>query len=287
MCASDARGVHGDLGMSWTFAVATCRCIGDRMTTTSYIVEGDAHGARCVSAPDAPELMERAQETQRAVAIDDAVVEAGIVNDEVYVLVLRRGEVLALGPSLTETVVDAGPMTPTPSATVVFGPSAVLAIADEWAQSPARRHPSMLSLRTDGQSPYPPHRSPIGTAPLQALATAPARWSRPFAAVDEDCRRPLFVSAHDGVRRPSVTVTIAALSPLLATDDVIQWHAILAAGGEVRFRAGVSELVGAIVGFVGDLAPAVIDDPVSGERFGCAQPLMTSLCMRDLTKRRQ
>jgi hypothetical protein len=273
--------------MTWTFSVIACRCVGKRLETISFVVEGDAHDAWCRPGRCSNAIVQAARRAQRAIALEGAVIEVGVANDQSYTLAMHHGCVLGLGPSLMTTLIERRPMPALSSAAVVLGPSAMLAIGEECMRLGApRRAPNILVSISD-QSPYPPHRSPLGATNLAALLARPACWCRPFAALEGDCSQPLIVMSAHRAESDCATVTVDSLTPLLDSDDTVQWRATLSTGQSCRIHASLRELDNAIVGSVGELAPAVIDDPVSGERFGLAQPIVTSMRLGDVMAREQ
>jgi hypothetical protein len=262
--------------MSWTFSVAACRYDGTLARTTSYVVAGDAHGARTVGEADARGLAETAMRTFRDLSDDDAIVEAGRVDGDDYLIVLRRGALLQVPQSEHS-------WSTSPDAPIVLGPSAALALAEEWSLSPIES--AVLTLGNADTSPYPPHRSPIGSGPLHAVATDPLRWSRPFAALDADRNAVLSLTASRTIAPPGEIAFIESLVPLAAGGDAMEWLASISGRIVTRIRASVALLIGSVVGATGQPAPALIDDPVAGEHYGYAPPLATRLALRDLMER--
>jgi hypothetical protein len=264
--------------MSWTFSVAACRYDGALVRTTSYVVAGDAHGAWTVGGADARGLTETAMRTFRELGKDDAIVEAGRVNGDDYLMVVRRGAVLQVPQN------ERGWST-SPDAPIVLGPSAALALAEEWSLSPTSIESAVLTLGKANTSPYPPHRSPIGNAPLHAIATDPFRWSRPFAALDADRNAVLSLTASRTIAPPREIAFIESLIPLVAGGDAMEWLASVSGRIVTRIRASVALLIGSVTDATGQPAPALIDDPVAGEHYGYAPPLATRLALRDLVER--
>ena len=263
--------------MNWTFSVAACRYDGTIPRMTSYVVAGGADGARTVGEADAHGLREIAMRTFRELGKDGAIVEAGRVNGEDYLVVLRRGAVLQVPPS------ELGWST-SPGAPVILGPSAALALAEEWSLSPTPIESPVLTLGRTDISAYPPHRSPLGNRPLHALATDPFRWSRPFAALDADRNAVLTLTSSRIVEPPREVAFIESLVPLVAGGDAMEWLASISGRIVTRIRASVTLLIRSVSGAAGEPAPALIDDPVAGEHYGYAPPLATSLVLRDLVE---
>ncbi len=273
--------------MRWTLSVVACRCLGTQLQTTSFVVEGDSKEARCLPGRCVSGLVEAVRSAQRMIGLEGAIVEVGIANDEPYTLAMHHGCVLRLVPSLTIDSFAQLSRHASASAAVVLGPSAVLEIGEELLQSTAPRRATSVDVSPNEQSPYPPHRSPLGTTPIGALLANPTRWCRPFAALDDDYRLSLIVTSRYRAEADPTMVTIDALTPLLAFDDGMHWRATLSNGDMYHIHADLNALVDAIVGAVGELAPAVLDDSVSGERFGLAQPMLTSIRLTDLGEREQ
>jgi hypothetical protein len=262
--------------MNWTFSVAACRYDGVRLSTTSYVLEGDAEQVRTISAGDATGLAAMATTTYRRIAVSDAIVEAGRVDGEPYLLVLRHGSVSFDG-------LDGNGRRPIAiGAPLLLGPSASLAVAEEWSLSPARPGSTRLSLGSAAKSPYPPHRSPLGAAPLHAIAAEPFRWSRPFAALDADRNAVLAVTCPHSVAAPDETTTIESLVPLVANGSAMEWLATLSDGTVARIRASLPLLLSSIAGATSAPVPGLIDDPVAGERYGYAPSLLTTLTLADV-----
>ncbi|HET8799371.1 MAG TPA: hypothetical protein VFO89_16905 [Thermoanaerobaculia bacterium] len=259
--------------MNWTFSVAACRYDGTTARTTSYVVEGDAYNARTAGEADARGLEKRATHAFRELGKSDAIVEAGRVNSEEYLLVLRRGAVLHH---------DESSWSAAPGAPVVLGPSAALALAEEWNLSGEQAIPPFLSLNTAAASPYLPHRSPLGGAPLRAIAAEPFRWSRPFAALDADRNAVLALSASRMADAPRALAFVESLVPLVAGGNTMEWLASISGQVVTRIRISVATLLAAVTGALGEPEPGLIDDPVAGERYGYAPPLATSLTLREL-----
>ena len=273
--------------MTWHFSIAACRCHGTSLRTMSYVVEGDASGVRCLPATEMTGLVDQVRDAQRLAGFVDAAIEMGLVNEEPYAMVLRHGCVASLAPTLTPMTDRQWTERRSTTATIVLGPSATLSLADECAQAGVASHVSKFSIGAAAESPYPPHRSPLGAEPLDTLASNPAQWCRPFGALDEDYRPPLVVSCLRDAPPPRETLTIDSLLPASLVENQVLWRAVLSTGDVMRFRASLFELVDSVVGAAGGLAPAMIDDPVSGERFGVAQPLQTSWTLRDLAMSEQ
>lgn len=263
--------------MNWTFSVAACRYDGVRLSTTSYVLEGDAEHVRAIAADDATGLAATATATYRRIAVPDTIVEAGRVDGEPYLLVLHHGVVSF------DRFEKRNPRPPEVDAPLLLGPSATLAVAEEWSLSPCVAS-SLLSLGTATASPYPPHRSPLGAAPLHAIAAEPFRWSRPFAALDADRNAVLALTCTRNVQAPHAVTTVESLVPLVANGDAMEWLATLSDGTATRIHASLPSLLGAIAGATGAVAPALIDDPVAGERYGYAPPLLTTLTLAEVTE---
>lgn len=271
--------------MTWTFSVAACRYDGAVVRTTSYRLEGDAENARAFFEADTSGLAETATSTFRGLGRSDVIVEMGRVDAEPYVLVLRRGAVLALAREITPLPLDEHAWSEhawSLDAPLMLGPSAALAVAEEWSLSTTSILSTVLSLGNADRSPYPPHRSPLGAAPLHAIATDPFRWSRPFAALDADRNAVLTLSSSRRVDASRNFTLIESLVPLVANGNAMEWLASISGGTAMRIRAPLPLLIGSITGATGEPAPALVDDPVAGERYGYAPPLATALTLRDV-----
>lgn len=289
------------MSRAWRQCVSLVRHSGVLTERLDYQVEFDGRDI-CISEFDC-----RHPPDGRPRNAGCTVFETGTVTSTIDGRTTGRPYVLAVDANgaLRETAA-ASTMRRPDDAPVVFGPSAVLTLAEEWLAAGGTADGSPLQIGESLVSPYPPHavpgaadaEVPLGTlddsARLEALLMQPAAWSRPLAALDADRFASLRVSCRASARMPATALLVDSIVPLTANPAAMEWQATLSvtAGGRVRALAppvrivsAVEALVGTIVAAAGPKTAGVVRDPVAGDHYGRAAPLLTSLLGRDLAER--
>jgi hypothetical protein len=196
-----------------------------------------------------------------------------------------------------------------PDLPVVFGPSAVLALAagalempDDPGQmtTPGTAIPHWMSVCPVARSPYPPHDAPpaIEDVPDEQRGDI-IYWS----ARTEHWMRPMRTTrASRGQYQVRVTLPLVMVGPALWVETLTSldtrgryWQASLSAGpGRDRrwltqpwpVEVHANELLEAVVGQLEPMLPALDRDPVDGESFGWAPALLTGRTADQLGLRR-
>lgn len=168
---------------------------------------------------------------------------------------------------------------------VVLGPSAVLSLVAAVLELSARSVPAWLTARPTTRSPYPPHDCPPWIEePLASSLVAPEQWLRPMRTTRNSRGRYHVDTTLPPAGDPRAAVRVVSLVSLDTTGQC--WQATLAADlpGErqwltqpVSVELGANDLLAAVTGQLGAPEPALDRDPVDGEAFGWAPPLLTGL----------
>lgn len=186
---------------------------------------------------------------------------------------------------------------------LVFGPSAVLALADFTLDGlPGKQHqwpfPSELRIEDTSRSPYPPqHRddpAPLPIEPDLRTSAAPEdttflllqrseRWQRPINALYNVRQRNLAIawsgSADEPARAAVIDTLTAESEPTLASSAwLATWYLRDPAGdrwGRERLALAMrsADVLHAVTAAAGPSRPACICDPIEGEAYGMAPPL--------------
>jgi hypothetical protein len=196
-----------------------------------------------------------------------------------------------------------------PDLPVVFGPSAVLSLTagalemledPERTKTPVKAVPNWMSVKSVSRSPYPPHDAPLDIEDVpNEQRDAIIYW----AARTEHWMRPMRTTrASRGQYEVHAALPLVSVGPALWVECLISldtrgryWQASLSVGRDggrwwltqpwsVEIRA--DELLGAAVGQVEPLQPALDRDPVDGESFGWAPTLLTGYTVGVLGLRR-
>lgn len=210
----------------------------------------------------------------------------------------------------------AGPSEIDPDVPVVLGESAVLALVEEsfalaasTADTAGPSIQSKLLVEEAAESPYPPHalRTPLmdgARAPLSeastdgsdlgalrssavALLLQPGRWSRPYAALTTDAVGCLAITAHSSRALPARALVVDSLLSLADGAGPHLWEAELslldpeyglaAGAAPVTLILDARQVLANALGMTGGRRPALVRDPILGDRYGIAVSLLTDL----------
>ncbi len=215
--------------------------------------------------------------------------------DPALPLVLGPSAVLALlsyALELTGSHVEARSPAPMPGLTVIDTaaspyPPQHHPFASDGAASPDR------PLLEDGRWRDREEHAGEGIDPLFVLLTRPDRALRPLAAATHFNRRNLAVRCARAAHLPPAAVLVDSWRVRVGPrSGAVPFHAELSRlgpGGErlaVTTTVGLSldpwEVLARVEGACGPEAPAVDADPIEGDSYGSAPPLVTGLLLADL-----
>jgi hypothetical protein len=214
-------------------------------------------------------------------------------------LVLGASAVLALlsyALEVTGSHVDARSPAPMPDLTVIDTaaspyPPQHHPFASDGAPSPDR------PLIEEGRWRDREEHAGEGIDPLFVLLTRPDRALRPLAAATHFNRRNLAVRCARAAPLPAAAVLVDSWRVRVGPrGGAVPFHAELSRLGPDGERLAVSSTVGLrldpwevlahVAGACGPPAPAVDADPIEGDSYGSAPPLVTGLLLADLVEGR-
>jgi hypothetical protein len=215
--------------------------------------------------------------------------------DPALPLVLGPSAVLALvsyALEVTGSHVEARSPAPLPGLTVVDTatspyPPQHHPFASDGATSPDR------PLIEEGRWRDREEHAGEGIDPLFVLLTRPDRALRPLAAATHFNRRNLAVRCARAAPMPPATILVEAWRVRVGPrGGAVPFHAELSRLGPDGERLVVSSVVGLrldpwevlarVEGTCGAPAPAIDADPIEGDSYGSAPPLVTGLLLADL-----
>lgn len=229
-------------------------------------------------------------------------------------------EKLSYSPSLKwTTVVGADEISK--DMPVLLDASAVLGLIQHYLETAgcdrdriSSKQNSSLSITEAERSPYPPHALPriefdelrtktrSGVSDcidqttfkqnFEQLLLRPEWLARPFAALEADKIGSLTIDCKAATTMPDRAFIIDALTPLAAWPGAIGWEAEfsllsqqsrrVAGASSLLLRFDPQKIIASIRGAIGKNLPALVRDPVAGDRYGLAPMLLTDLQAGDL-----
>jgi hypothetical protein len=292
----------------WRLGVNLARRSAGKLTSLAYSIARDGE-TMSIDAPEDARGLPPPPDVAGALLVETGVVwsdAAGVQSASSYVLIVRRGSVATFlvqrgALSLDVPRLDAeanGDARPPAGVPVVFGPSAALTLAEESLLRDDIERNARFAVTESLVSPYPPHVLPGGWdhehppatldpgARLDALLLRTASWARPFAALDADHFASLRLRCAVHGAMPRRALYVDSMIPLTGGSQTIEWEAAVSIVEEgrmrevtrpVRFFASVALLAGSIRAAAGGRSIGVVRDPIAGDHFGLAPPLLSSL----------